>query len=147
LCAGEQFDTIALIIMPFLGFVLIFLEFYVFIVLGRSIGVGAMFGEILLSGALGYALIRFGARTAFQPAAQLIGIFLHAFGAKSPTRRPAEWLLFGSLLLILPGVITDVLGLIFVIGFFLRRGPLRQPPSKSEPIDVPFTVQDEDDSS
>ncbi len=132
-------------IMPLLGFVFLFLEFFVFIAVARAIGVGPLFGEIILTGVAGYALIRFMARTAFQPA-QLIGLFLHAVGPKSPTRRPAEWLLFGSLLLLIPGIVTDVLGLFFVIGYFLRRGPLRQPPSKSDSIDIEFDVRDDSDS-
>ena len=134
--------TIAAIIMPLLGFVLLFLELVLLIKLGQGIGGGLIFAEILLSGFLGYSLMRFVGRTVFQPA-QLIGMFLHAAGSGFSSRKPVERLLFGSLLLIIPGILTDILGLIFIARFFVRGRSLRQPPSSSDSIDVEFDVHDD----
>lgn len=133
------------IIMPLLGFVLVFLELTILILLGRGIGFGLLFVEVLLSGLVGYSLMRFAARTAFQPA-QLIGVFLHGLGSVFSSRKSVHQLLFGSLLLIIPGILTDVLGLIFVARFFMQGGSLHQPPVSPDSIDVEFDVHDEDQS-
>jgi len=132
----------AAIIMPLLGFVLLFLELFLLIKLGQGIGGGVVLAEILLSGFLGYSLMRFGGRTAFQPA-QLIGVFLHGVGSGFSSRKPVEWLLFGSLLLIIPGILTDIIGLIFIARFFVRGNSQRQSPEESDSIDVEFDVQDD----
>ena len=131
--------------MPLLGFVLLFLELFLLIKLGQGIGGGFVFVEILLSGFLGYSLMRFAGRTAFQPA-QLLGVFLHGIGSGFSARKPVEWLLFGSLLLIIPGILTDIVGLVFIARFFVRGGSLRQPPSSPDSIDVEFDVHDDSDS-
>lgn len=130
------------IIMPLLGFVLLFLELVLLIKLGQGIGGGLVFAEIVLSGFLGYSLMRFLGRTVFQPA-QLIGVFLHAVGSGFSSRKPVELLLFGSLLLIIPGILTDILGLIFIARFLVRSSSLRQPPSSSDSIDIEFDVHDD----
>lgn len=135
--------------MPFLGFVLLFLELYLLITLGARIGFAMMFAEILLTGALGYWVMRRIGRTAFQPA-QLIGVFLHAVGRGMAARRPIEWLLLGGLLLIIPGILTDILGLILVATFLGRIGRgtrEHQPSSKSEPIDIDFDVRGGDSTT
>ena len=54
-----------------------------------------------------------------------------------------EWLLFGSLLLIIPGILTDILGLIFIARFFVRGRSPGQPPSSSDSIDIEFDVHDD----
>ncbi len=130
------------IIMPLLGFVLLFLELALLIKLGQGIGGGLVFAEIVLSGVLGYSMMRLVGRTAFQPA-QLIGVFLHAAGAGFSSRKPVEWLLFGSLLLIIPGILTDIVGLVFIARFFVRGNSQRQSPEESDSIDVEFDVQDD----
>ena len=132
----------ATIIMPLLGFVLLFLELFLLIKLGQGIGGGLVLAEILLSGFLGYSLMRLGGRTVFQPA-QLIGVFLHGVGSGFSSRKPVEWLLFGSLLLIIPGILTDIIGLIFIARFFVRGNSQRQSPEESDSIDVEFDVQDD----
>jgi UPF0716 family protein affecting phage T7 exclusion len=135
-------------ITPTLGFVWLFLEFFLLIVTAGAIGFGAMLAEILLSGFVGYLLMRFAGRTLFQPA-QLIGVFLHATGNAFLSRKPIEWLLLGSLLLIIPGFLSDLVGLVLVARWALHRGPHGHPPSDidsvdSEVIDVEFDVRDDD---
>lgn len=132
------------IIMPLLGFVLIFLELTLLILLGRGLGFNLLFAEVLLSGFAGYSVMRFAGRTVFQPA-QLIGVFLHGLGSGFSMKKPIQLLLFGSLLLIIPGILTDVVGLVFIARYFVGGGSLRHPPaeSDSESIDVEFDVQDD----
>ena len=49
----------------------------------------------------------------------------------------------GSLLLIVPGILTDILGVIFIARFFLRRGSNPQSSDESNSIDVEFDVRDD----
>ena len=135
----------ATVIMPLLGFVLLFLELTLLILLGRGIGFGLLFVEVLLSGFVGYSVMRFAGRTVFQPA-QLIGVFLHGIGSGFSSRKPVEWLLFGSLLLIIPGILTDIVGLVFIARYFALGGSLSHPPSDSDSIDIDFDVRDESDT-
>lgn len=135
----------AAVIMPLLGFVLLFLELTLLILLGRGLGFGMLFAEVLLSGFVGYSVMRFAGRTVFQPA-QLIGVFLHGIGSGFSSRKPVEQLLFGSLLLIIPGILTDIAGLVFIARYLARGGSLRHPPSEADSIDVEFDVQDDNET-
>ena len=131
------------IIMPLFGFALLFLELFLLIVVSQAIGFGLVFAEIVLSVFIGLSLMRFAGRTAFQPA-QLIGVFLHGLGSGFSMKEPIQQLLFGSLLLIIPGFVTDLLGIVFIARFFLQRGSIPQSPEESESIDVEFDVRDDD---
>ena len=131
------------IIMPTLGFVLLFLELFLLIVISQAIGFGIVFAEIVLSVFAGLSLMRFAGRTAFQPA-QLIGVFLHGLGSGFSMKKPIQQLLFGSLLLIIPGFVTDILGVVFIARFFLQRGSQPQDTSEDpDSIDVEFDVRDD----
>lgn len=130
--------------MPLLGFVLLFLELFLLIVVSQAIGFAVVFAEIVLSVFAGLSLMRFAGRTAFQPA-QLIGVFLHGLGSGFSMKKPIQQLLFGSLLLIIPGFATDILGIVFIARYLTSGGSLRHPPteSDSESIDVEFDVKDD----
>ncbi|MCK5828649.1 FxsA family protein [Candidatus Bipolaricaulota bacterium] len=129
--------------MPTLGFVLLFLELFLLIVVSQAIGFGIVFAEIVLSVFAGLSLMRFAGQTAFQPA-QLIGVFLHGLGSGFSMKKPIQQLLFGSLLLIIPGFVTDILGAVFISRFFLRRGSQPQDTSEDpDSIDVEFDVRDD----
>jgi UPF0716 family protein affecting phage T7 exclusion len=130
------------IIMPYLGFILLFAELFLLIQFGRVFGGGAALAEVLISGFLGYSAMRTIGRTAFQPAL-LIGVFLHGLRPGMSSRRPVEWLLLGSLLLIIPGLLTDIAGLVLLARYFLHRGPRTSPPRASDSIDVDFDVHDD----
>jgi UPF0716 protein FxsA len=129
------------IIMPLFGFALLFLELFLLIVVSQAIGFGLVFAEIVLSVFIGLSLMRFAGRAAFQPA-QLIGVFLHGLGSGFSMKEPIQLLLFGSLLLIIPGFATDVLGIVFIARFFLQRGSTPQS-SDDDSIDVEFDVRDD----
>lgn len=128
--------------LPTLGFVFLFLEFFLLIIIAGGIGFGPMLAEILLSGMLGVLLMRNAGRTLFQPA-QLIGVFLHATGQLLTSRKPVEWLLLGSLLLIVPGVLSDLVGIALVLRWAVHRGSGDPPSPRSGSIDVEFDVHDE----
>lgn len=130
-------------IMPLLGFALLFLELFLLIVVSQAIGLVVVFAEIVLTVFAGLSLMRFAGRTAFQPA-QLIGVFLHGLGSGFSMKEPIQQVLFGSLLLIIPGFATDILGIVFIARFFLQRGSTPQSSEKSESIDVEFDVRDDD---
>lgn len=131
--------------MPLLAFVVLFLELTLLILFGQRLGFSLLFAEVLLSGVAGYSLMRSAGRTAFQPA-QLIGLFLHGARPGLASRQPAEWLLLGCLLLIVPGILTDLLGLVFITRFFMRSRTQPQSSAGSDSIDVKFDVHDDSDS-
>ena len=131
------------IIMPLLGFALLFLELFLLIVISQAIGFAVVFAEIVLTVFAGLSVMRFAGRTAFQPA-QLIGVFLHGLGSGFSMKEPIQQLLFGSLLLVIPGFATDILGIVFIARFFLQRGLKPQSSEESESIDVEFDVRDDD---
>lgn len=93
------------------------LELAAFIALGRYIGPGGVIAEILLSGALGIALLR---REGQDAMARLRGSFSGQAGMMTLDGAAALRFLPG-LLLTLPGVLTDLLGLALLVPP-LRRG-------------------------
>jgi UPF0716 protein FxsA len=129
--------------MPLLGFVLLFLELTLLILFGRGVGFGVAFLEIILTGVLGVSLMFRVGRKSFQPA-QFVGLFLHAGKHALSTRDPMEWFMFGCLLLIIPGLLTDLLGAIFMVRFILHGGALWSPRTKQDSIEVEFDVRDDD---
>ena len=135
---------IAAITMPLIAFAVLFAEATLLILFGRYVGFGVAFLEIILTGVLGVSLIIRMTRKRFQPA-QLVGLFLHAGKHALQTRDPMEWFMFACLLFIVPGLLTDVLGAVFMVRFILHSGSTwvpRRPPSDS--IDVEFDVKDDD---
>ena len=132
--------------MPLLGFVLLFLELTLLILFGRGVGFGVTLLEVILTGVLGVSLIIRVARKRFQPA-QFVGLFLHAGKHALSTRDPMEWFMFGCLLLIIPGFLTDLVGIVFIVRFILASGALGSPRTKQDSIDVEFDVRDEDNDS
>lgn len=133
------------IIMPLLGFALLFIELFLLIVTSQTIGFAVVMAEIVISVFAGLSLMRFAGRTAFQPA-QLIGVFLHGLGSGFSMKEPIQQLLFGSLLLIIPGFVTDILGIVFIARFFLQRGSTTQSAKDPESIDVEFDVRDDNET-
>jgi UPF0716 protein FxsA len=127
--------------MPFIVFVLLCAEIALLIKFGQAVGVGPIFLEILLTGGLGVLFLRMAGRSVFEPA-RLIELLM-----RPPTRNLVQslGLLFvGGLLLLIPGLLSDVVGLVLVVGFFLRGG--RTPRVRSDDsssIDIDFHVHDD----
>lgn len=100
---------LSLIPLIFLGYIL--LEIAVFILVGDAIGVLPTLGLILLSGVVGVALMR----------VQGFGVIARIRAEQAAGRVPGREVLHGfmilaaGILLLLPGFVTDILGLLLFI--------------------------------
>jgi len=131
--------------MPVLIFVLLCAEIAILIKLGQVGGGTVVLIEMLVSGILGYVALRTAGRKLVR-SDMLIGLLLRP---TTHIRRPGWLPIIGGLLLIVPGVLSDVLGLVLIVRHWLAPSsqPTEQPsapPSGSEAIDVEFEVKDED---
>ncbi len=126
--------------MPLLTFVLLCAEIALLIKFGQAVGGVPVLLEILLTGGLGILLLRTAGRSVLEPA-RLIELLV-----RFPTRNRVQsfgLLLLGGLLLLLPGLLSDALGLVLVARFFLRGGrALRGRPGGPDTIDIEFEVKD-----
>jgi len=126
--------------MPFLTFVLLCAEIALLIKFGQAVGGGPVLLEILLTGGLGILLLRTAGRSVLEPA-RLIELL-----TRFPTRNRVQslgLLLLGGILLLIPGLLSDALGLVLVARFFLHRGRApRRSPDEPDTIDIEFEVKD-----
>jgi UPF0716 protein FxsA len=127
--------------MPFLLFVLLCAEIALLIKFGQAVGGGPVFLEILLTGGLGILFLRSAGQSIFEPA-RVIDLL-----SRRPTRNLVQSLgslFLGGLLLLIPGLLSDAVGLILVLRFFLQRGRApRRRPDDPHTIDVDFHVHDD----
>jgi len=126
--------------MPFLAFVLLCAEIALLIKFGQAVGGGPVLLEILLTGGLGILLLRTAGRSVLEPA-RLIELL-----TRLPNRARVQslgLLFLGGLLLLIPGLLSDALGLVLVARFFLQGGrPPRRSPDEPDTIDIEFEVKD-----
>lgn len=127
--------------MPFLSFVLLCAEIALLIKFAQAVGGGPVFLEILLTGGLGILLLRMAGRSVFDPA-RLLELFM-----RRPTRglvHSLGLLFLGGLLLLIPGLLSDAVGLILVVRFFLQGGRApRKRPDDPDTIDIDFHVHED----
>ena len=127
--------------MPFITFVLLCAEIALLIKFGQAVGGGIILLEILLTGGLGFLLLRAAGRSALEPG-RLIELLM-----RPPNRNLVQsfgLLFLGGLLLLLPGILSDAAGLVLVARYFLQRGGTsRGRPEDPDTIDVEFTVHDD----
>ena len=127
--------------MPFLSFVLLCAEIALLIKFAQTVGGGPVFLEILLTGGLGILLLRMAGRSVFDPA-RLLELFM-----RRPTRGLVQslgLLFLGGLLLLIPGLLSDAVGLMLVVRFFLQRGRApRRHPDDPDTIDIDFHVHED----
>ncbi len=126
--------------MPLLTFVLLCAEIALLIKFGQAVGGGPVLLEILLTGGLGILLLRTAGRSVLEPA-RLIELL-----TRFPTRNRVQslgLLLLGGILLLIPGLLSDALGLVLVARFFLHGGRTpRRSPDEPDTIDIEFEVKD-----
>lgn len=130
--------------MPILLFAFLCIEIVLLIKLGQSVGGGLVLIEIILSGALGYALLRL-AGQAIVRTGDLISLLLRP---RENARRPGWAIIIAAILLVIPGLLTDVVGLALVVRHLFRGGTLsrtREPGGDSNVIDIEFSANSEDD--
>ena len=131
------------------------LELYVLLQVGEAIGVLPTIGLLLLDSVLGSILMRTQGRRAWRRFNQAVG------AGRVPTTEAIDGVLviFGGALLLTPGFITDIFGLIFLIpptrvlvrrllvrratlGMFRVATPGGREPANGRPRDVDGTAVD-----
>lgn len=127
--------------MPFVSFVLLCAEIAVLIKFAQAVGGVPVFLEILLTAGLGVLLLRSAGRSVLDPA-RLLELLM-----RRPTRdlvHSLGSLFLGGLLLVIPGLLSDAVGLALVLHFFLRGGrTLRKRPDDPDVIDIDFSVHED----
>ena len=126
--------------MPLFAFVLLCAEIAVLIKFAQAVGGAPVLLEILVTAGLGILFLRMAGRSVFEPA-RLIELL-----TRFPTRNRIQslgLLLLGGILLVIPGLLSDVVGLLLVARFFLRGGRTPRPSQQeSDTIDIEFEVRD-----
>jgi len=138
-----------LIPMPLLTFVLLAAEIALLIKLGQALGGGLLLAEILVTGLIGFVLLRASGRRLFDTR-RIIELLSQRPDLRS--RKPILSLVYGGILLVIPGLLSDIAGIALIARYALLGGRFTSAPSDtgdSETIDVDFEVQDkgsEDDT-
>ena len=128
-------------LVPILLFAFVCIEIVLLIKLAQ-VGGGFVLAEILLSGVIGYLVLRLAGKTSVR-ADTLIELLLRP---AANLRRPGWGLIFGAILLIIPGIMSDILGIVLILRHLLARPtrPSEAPTGPSDVIDVDFEVRDSD---
>ncbi|HDL84951.1 MAG TPA: hypothetical protein ENH11_01245 [Candidatus Acetothermia bacterium] len=131
--------------MPFLLFVLACIEIALLVKLGQVIGGGAIIGEILLSGVLGMLILRLKSRVILKNVA--MSVFIGRLTLRSLMRRELLPLIAG-ILLIVPGVLSDLFALYLLVRYLLMRPSLSDRTDNTSDtdgtIDVEYKVHDDE---
>jgi UPF0716 family protein affecting phage T7 exclusion len=131
--------------MPFFLFVFACIEIVILVKLAQFIGGGAVIGEVLLSGVLGLVIIQLKGRNVIKNV--WLNVFLGRLTLRSLLRRELLPLTAG-ILLIVPGILSDMYGLYLLISSRFHRlsssGEGRDDTSPGdETIDVEYKVHDD----
>ncbi len=126
--------------MPIVVFLFACVELVTLIKLAQAVGSGSVLGIILLTAILGLVIIRLSRRPALS---MMLMLFLKGkFSLKTVLMQHELILPLASVLLILPGLLSDACGITLL---FWRLG-LKQvhvsKPNKEEIIDVEYRVED-----
>jgi len=126
--------------MPLLTFVFLAAEIALLIKLGQFVGGGLLLLEILASAVIGVLLLQSSGRRIFGTR-QVLELLTQRPDLRS--RNPVLSLVYGALLLLIPGLLTDVGGVVLIVRYLLLGGrPTRSDNGPSDSIDVEFEVQD-----
>jgi len=131
--------------MPFYLFVFACVEIVVLVKLGQGIGGGAVLGEVLLSGVLGMIILQLKGR--FIVKNVVMSVFVGRLTLRSLMRH--ELLpLVASILLIVPGILSDLFALYLLARYAFLRPPSAagtdDTPGSDGTIDVEYKVHDDE---
>ena len=131
--------------MPLFLFVLACAEIAVLVKLGQGIGGGAVLGEVLLSGVLGMIILQLKGRAILKNVA--VSVFIGRLTLRSLMRRELLPLIAG-ILLIFPGMLSDVFALYLLLRYSLTRplssGNTSDTSDADGTIDVEYKVHDDE---
>jgi len=131
--------------MPLFLFVLACAEIAVLVKLGQGIGGGAVLGEVLLSGVLGMIILQLKGRAILKNVA--VSVFIGRLTLRSLMRRELLPLIAG-ILLIFPGMLSDVFALYLLLRYSLTRplssGSTSDTSDADGTIDVEYKVHDDE---
>jgi len=130
---------------PMVNFILVVLDVIFLLTFARTFGGGFLLLELVGTAVIGVLTLQYVAGRRFQPA-YFIGLFMRP--VRAGTRKPIESLFLGCMFLILPGLITDLLGVSLIGSYFFRGGNVPRS-RRSDTIDVDFELEDnaEDDDA
>jgi len=128
--------------LPVVLFAVACIEVIGLIRIGLVIGGMPVLGLILLTAVLGLTILRLKGGPAVT--SMVVSLFAGRLTPKQLLRRRELSVLLGGILLIVPGLLTDALGCVFVIRYlFTRRDPQRFGKEERDAIDVEFKVHDD----
>ena len=128
--------------MPVLVHFLLFAEIAALIKLGQTIGGGSLLIEILATAALGMLLLRLAGR-AFVRANELVALMANP---SRYFRSSGLSLILAGILLVVPGLLSDLAGLVLVVRYVVTRtSPGNHDPKPKDPdvIDVEYSIHDD----
>jgi len=128
--------------MPLVLFAIVCGEVIALIKLGQAIGPGFVLLEIAATAVIGVLLMRVGGRRLARTQ-EMVALLLQPSGLM----RQSTALLSSGLLLIVPGLLTDVFAIGLLVRYAVGRGPRPRTdrPSEDGAIDVEYQVQDDRD--
>jgi len=128
--------------MPLIVFAVACIEVIGLIRVGGVIGGMTVWGLILITAVLGLTILRL--RGGAAVTAIVVSLFAGRLTPKQLLHRRDLSILAGGVLLIVPGLITDVLGCALLIrALFTRRNTQRSVKEERDAIDVVFKVHDD----
>ncbi len=128
--------SVPILILLFAG-----LEFIGLVKVGQLIGGGPIFGEILLTGVLGVVLLRISMGKALP--GMVVNLFAGRFPVKALIHQRELRLLLAGVLLIIPGLVSDAIGLILIVRYLIPPRRRERPGTDKDAIDVEYEVHDE----
>jgi UPF0716 protein FxsA len=131
--------------MPFFLFVFACIEIVILVKLGQFIGPGAVIGEVLLSGVLGMLILQLKGREIVKNVS--MSVFIGQLTLRSLLHRKLLPLTAG-ILLIAPGMISDLFGLYLLVRSACHRlpssgGTTDDASANGKTIDVEYKVHDD----